>query len=111
MPRRTDQRRVQLGQRIKELRGARDMSQEQLAEKMDANVSYVSSVERAQENPSLEFLMKLADALKVELVDLFNTSWLSMNEHELKKKLKSMVDASDLDGLRELLAMMRARQL
>lgn len=111
MPSKTDQRRVQLGQRIKELRAARDMSQEQLAERMDANVSYISSVERGRENPTLDFMAKLADALEVELVDLFNFAWLAMSERELKKKVKALVDGSDLDGLRELLAMMAARRL
>lgn len=111
MPRKTDQRRVQLGQRIKELRAARNMSQEQLAERAGVNVTYLSSVERGKENPTLDMLEKIADALKVELVDLFNFTWLGMNERDLKKKLKTMVDTSDLDGLRELLAMMKARQL
>ena len=87
------------------------LSQERLAEVMDANSTYLSSVERGKENPTLDFLLKLADALRVELVDLVNFTWLGMSERDLKKKLKGMVDASDLDGLRELLAMMRARQL
>lgn len=102
---------MQLGLRIKELRAERGLSQDRLAEKMDANVSYISSVERGRENPTIDFLEKVAAALKVELVDLFNSTWLGMNERELKKKLKTMVDASDLDGLRELLAMMKSRKL
>ena len=111
MPRKKNARRVQLGQRLKELRAARDMSQEQLAERAGVNVTYLSSVERAKENPTLDMLEKLADALEVELVELFNFTWLGMNERELKKKIKSMVDTSDLDGLRDLLAMMKSRQL
>lgn len=111
MKARIDQRRLLLGKRIKELRADRRLSQEQLAERMEANVTYLSSIERGRENPTLDLLMKLADALKVDVVDLFNTKWLRMSERDLKKRLKTMVDASDLDGLRELLAMIKAREL
>lgn len=105
-----DRRRL-VGERIRELRAERRLSQERLAELASANPTYLSSVERGKENPTLDFLLKLADALQVELVDLVNYTWLGMNERDLKKKLKSMVDGSDLDGLRDLLAMMKARQL
>lgn len=106
-----DKRPVLLGARIKELRTERRFSQERLAEAMDANVTYLSGLERGKENPTLDFLMKLADALEVELVDLFNFAWIRMSERDLKKKLKTAVDKSDLDGLRELLAMVKAREL
>lgn len=106
-----DRRRVLLGARIKELRAERRLSQEKLAELMDANPTYLGSVERGKENPTVDFLLKLADALRVELVDLVNFTWLGMSDRDLRKKLKGMIDASDLDGLRELLAMMKARQL
>lgn len=106
-----DDRRVLLGARIRELRTERRLSQERLAEAMDANATYVSSVERGRENPTLDFLIKVADALEVDLVDLFNSVWIGMGERELKRKLKAAVDKSDLEGLRELLAMMKAREL
>lgn len=106
-----DRRRVLLGARIREVRTDRGLSQERLAELMDANATYLSSVERGKENPTLDFLLKLTDALRVELVDLVNFTWLGMSERDLKKKLKGLIDGSDLDGLRDLLAMMKARQL
>lgn len=54
--------RVLLGRRIKELRKARGLSQEALAEKMDGHPKYLGSVERGEQNPTIEFLMKLATA-------------------------------------------------
>lgn len=106
-----DRRRVLLGARIRELRAERGLSQERLAEAMQANVTYLSSIERGRENPTLDFLIKLSDALRVDLVDLVNFSWLGMNERDLRKQLKGGIDALDIDRLRELLAMMKARQL
>ncbi len=111
MAKAADERRVLLGRRVKELRGERGMSQEQLAERMGANVSYISSVERARENPTVDFLEKLADALEVDLVDLVNFTWLGMRERDLRKKLKAIVDKADLERLREMLAVMKAREL
>lgn len=61
-----------LGQRIKELRQVRGWSQEELAERMGSGAKYVSSLERGQENPTLEMLINVARTLKVEPVDLFN---------------------------------------
>ncbi len=100
-----------LGQRIKELRRARGWSQEELAERMESGAKYLSSLERGRENPTLEMLMKLAKALKVDLVDVFNCSWQNMTAPELKRKLHAMVDRADLERLREVLALMKSREL
>jgi transcriptional regulator with XRE-family HTH domain len=103
--------RLNLGKRIKELRKARGLSQEALAEKMGGHPKYLGSVERGEQNPTLEFLEKIAAALKVELLSLFNYPWQKMSEAELKRKLHTMVDRADLDRLREVLALMKAREL
>ena len=102
--------RVLLGKRIKELRVGRRVSQEELAEVMGANPKYLSSVERGRENPTLDFLMKLAAALDAELVDLFNFSWVSMNEKELRRQIKAIAEDAHLEALREMLAAMKARE-
>jgi len=103
--------RVLLGKRIKELRKARGLSQEALAEKMDGHPKYLGSVERGEQNPTIEFLIKLATALKVDLVDLFNYPWLKMTEAELRRRIKVMADEADLTRLREMLALMKSRDL
>jgi transcriptional regulator with XRE-family HTH domain len=103
--------RIMVGRRIKELRKARGLSQEALAEKMDGHPKYLGSVERGEQNPTIEFLMKLASALKVDLVSLFDYQWQRMSETELKRKLHAMVEKADLERLRELLALMKAREL
>lgn len=105
-----DDRRL-LGQRFKELRRAREWSQEELAEKMGISPNYLSSVERGRENPTLDLLITLAKALRVELVDLFNYPWLTMSETDLKKKLRVLIDDADLERLREILALVKAREL
>ena len=46
------------------------MSQEKLAEKADLNTTYVSDVERGEENISMDALVRVASALKKTLADL-----------------------------------------
>ena len=58
------------GQRIRELRINKKMSQGDLAKILKVHRSYVSGIERGLRNPSLLTLKKLSAALNVETTDL-----------------------------------------
>jgi transcriptional regulator with XRE-family HTH domain len=60
------------GARLKELREARNISQEKLAQASDLTTSFVSTVERGQKTPSLTTVLKLARGLKVDAAELFS---------------------------------------
>lgn len=60
-----------VGGNIRRLRKAKGLTQEQLAHEADVAMRYVAGVERAEENPSLRFLVKIAGALGVSPGDLF----------------------------------------
>jgi transcriptional regulator with XRE-family HTH domain len=60
-----------LGKRIAELRRARELTQEQLAEALGCSVGFLSLVERGVNAPSVGNLEKFAKALRVEVKDLF----------------------------------------
>lgn len=59
------------GSRIKELRVAADMSQEDLSEKCGLFRTYVSRIETGNANPTLTMINALAVSLKVPIGDLF----------------------------------------
>jgi transcriptional regulator with XRE-family HTH domain len=61
---------VRFGQRLREVRQARGISQEKLAEKAGLHRTYVSSVERGQRNISLFNIEGLARALGVKMAEL-----------------------------------------
>ena len=62
-----DDLRAALGQRVRDLRVQRSLSQEQLAERADLHWTYISGIERGRRNPGLNTLRRLAQALKVSL--------------------------------------------
>jgi transcriptional regulator with XRE-family HTH domain len=55
---------------LRELRLARDLSQEKLAEMADLHRNYVGVLERGGQSPSLDAICKLAAALKVKAAEL-----------------------------------------
>jgi transcriptional regulator with XRE-family HTH domain len=61
-----------LGQHIADLRRARELTQEQLAEAVACSVEFISLVERGVNAPSVAGLEKFAKALRVEVRDLFS---------------------------------------
>jgi transcriptional regulator with XRE-family HTH domain len=60
-----------LGRRIAELRRARMLTQERLAEALGCSVTFISLVERGVNSPSVAGLENFAKILKVEVRELF----------------------------------------
>lgn len=66
---------VIFGQRLRDLRIARDMTQRQLAEACGSNSPFISNLERGVKVPSLTMVLRLSNALQCrvyELVDVFD---------------------------------------
>ncbi|HVX01063.1 MAG TPA: helix-turn-helix transcriptional regulator [Candidatus Babeliaceae bacterium] len=59
-----------LGKKVRELRKAKDWTQEKLEENSGLDRTYISDIERGMRNPSLKSLEKLAKALKIKVSDL-----------------------------------------
>lgn len=56
---------VQFGATVRRLRKAAGLTQEQLGERCQMDLSAVSRLERGHRNPRLDTLVRLADALEV----------------------------------------------
>jgi len=63
--------RRRLGLRIKQLRENAGLSQEELAHRSSIHVTYLSGLENGKRNPSLLVLDRLAVALDLEMMSLF----------------------------------------
>lgn len=64
--------RQQFGNRIKELRALRGLTQEELADQVGMFRTYMSRIETGAANPTLTMMVALADALGVPIVALFD---------------------------------------
>ena len=63
---------IKFGARLAYARKLRKLSQMKLAEKVDMNFNYIGQIERGEANVTIKTMKLLADALDVELKDLFN---------------------------------------
>ena len=64
---------AQFGQRVRQLRIERNLSQEDLAELSDLHRNYVSQIEGGRRNVSLLNILKLANGLKVRPTKLIES--------------------------------------
>lgn len=60
------------GQKIKDLRKSKGISQEKLANLAEIDRTYLPTIEKGERNVSIEIVEKLAKALNVKIKDLFD---------------------------------------
>lgn len=89
----------QFGRRIKSLRGIKGFTQEELSEKMDISLNYLSSIERGRENPTFDMLIKLSEALGVEMRELFDIEH-EVTPERLRKMLNKLAGEVNEDKLK-----------
>lgn len=81
-----------LGLQVKKRRKALNLSQENLAEKIDKSVDTVSNIERGKGAPSFDTALDIANALGVEMFELFQVHDMSTKDKEKMKLLDSILD-------------------
>jgi transcriptional regulator with XRE-family HTH domain len=99
--------RTLLGQRVKHLRRLRRYTQEQLAERIEINPKYLSSIERGVENPTLDLLIRLANGLQVDLYELFQFEE-GAPPALLRRKVERLIAEVTVDDLPRMVRMLKA---
>ena len=61
---------VLFGTRLKERRTVLKLTQAQLFDQTGITTAYISAIERAQANPTLDMMVKLAEAVGLEVWDM-----------------------------------------
>lgn len=100
-------KRVLLGRRIHEIRKAKGWSQEKLGSKADLSYKFVGEIERGQQNPSFDTLVKIADALEIELFDLFRFEQGIANRKDIESRMAKIMKGISEDDLRQLFFVLR----
>jgi len=85
------------------------MTQQELGDLADLSYKYVGEIERAEKNPSILVLNRIADALKVELMELIDVipPKAASKEEEARKaqivRIEKVLKELDLDQLGKVL--------
>jgi len=96
-----------IGQRIKERRVEKGLTQENIAEILDISFSYVSRIERAAVKINLETLVKIAAILEVEPIYLIEGT-VKISENYLKSELAEIISCFDSEKMELLLEIARS---
>jgi transcriptional regulator with XRE-family HTH domain len=63
---------VEFGNRVRELRKQKNLSQEELSYQADLHRTYIGMIERAEKNITLINIEKIASALNIDISSLFH---------------------------------------
>lgn len=80
-----------IGKNIQDIRTARNMTQAELAEKVDLSVPYISYIENGNKHPRLETLIKIAAALGTTM-DALLLGNQPGNRHSYQKELQVLLE-------------------
>ena len=85
--------RKKLGEKIRQWRKLRELTQEQLGEKAGISYKFIGEVERGTVNPSLDSLIGISQALDVNVKELFprENDLVTEFSHEELKTIKKAV--------------------
>ena len=97
-----------IGSRIKALRVARKLTQEDLAEKSDLNPKYISGIEVGKQNTTVDTLEKIAKALGVELSDIVTAGHEETNVKKLQKLINDDIKSATPEQLKTIAKLIRA---
>ncbi len=90
-----------LGKKIKELRKQKHWTQEHLSELVGINPKSLLRIENGQTFPLVETLEKIADALEVQIADLFINHNLKDTE-DLKKYIYNVLETSTREKIQSI---------
>lgn len=92
---------ILLGQRIKELRKAKILSQDQLSEIIGIDSKHLSRIELGKSFPYMETLEGIAAALEVDIKDLFDFRHLA-KESATIECIDKMLEGASEEKLRQV---------
>ena len=101
---------MKLGEKVKELRKTKNISQEQLANMLKINRNYLSRIETGKSEPTSGILNQLAEIFNIDLNSLLD---ITEEHQEKKEKIKYIEDNTkylkdkDLDLIIRIMSIMK----
>jgi transcriptional regulator with XRE-family HTH domain len=97
---------VLLGRRIRKIRKLKGWTQQELGNRADVNYKFIGEIERGQQNPSFNILVKIASALEVELPELFRFKHEILNRKEIENRIKNILPTIPDEELSRILLLL-----
>lgn len=97
----------EIGQRIRKIRKARGLSQEQLAERVEISTTHMSHIENANTKLSLPVFVRLAEALEVQTDSLLYDAPRDTVERA-QDEIASILERCDAKQVHVITAIVRA---
>lgn len=88
----------EIGQRIRKFRKAKNLSQEQLAEKVGISVTHLSHIETGNTKLSLQVFVDIANQLSVQTDELLN-ELSQINNTKIKQDIMTLLDSCSTQEL------------
>ncbi|GAB6037750.1 hypothetical protein JCM15519_23090 [Fundidesulfovibrio butyratiphilus] len=95
------------GKRIRTLRRAKDLTQEQLADRAGLSLQSVGEIERGRGNPTLVNIERLSAALEEKLTVLFDLGDVGLTKEQARKELETLLAGASEEQARAILTMAR----
>jgi len=96
------------GKRLRVVRKAAKITQEEAAEKARLNPKYLGQIERGEKRPSFEAIMALANALGVEPDVLFQWHSVESDERALRRNIETILRTCGQQDLRRVYKVIKA---
>ena len=94
----------EVGHRIRKIREAKDLNQQQMADKLELIAGAYAKIERGETDPSISRLFEIAGILKVDIVNLIKDGKQSISG-DVQKQVSIL--AKDLEELKLQMAAQR----
>ncbi|WP_029457189.1 helix-turn-helix domain-containing protein [Solidesulfovibrio alcoholivorans] len=95
------------GKRIRSLRRAKDLTQEQVAERAGLSLQSVGEIERGRGNPTLVNIERLSAALGEDLTTLFDLGDVKLSKEQAQQELLELLNRATEEQVRAILTMVR----
>ncbi len=87
------------GKRLQQIRKMRGLTQAELAELVNLEVSTISRIEKGTQYPKPENVNKFVEILNVELKDFYTFTFVEKSREELIKSIHSIIEKSTMKDL------------
>jgi transcriptional regulator with XRE-family HTH domain len=102
-----DQHSILLGRRIRTLRTAKGLTQQELGHRADVDYKFIGEIERGNMNPSFKVLVKIATTLDVELPEILRFEQEISDQKELESRIAKIIKTLSVEKLQNVLMLLR----